>query len=126
MVKKTSAYLLAASLLLNAYLLVSPIDISDGGGLDLQSPDKVHTVMVNSLRNLNPLASERRHRAEITIHDGYIADEVIRKFTVTPITVESNSAYRYLKDPIQWSADSTKVTITTPDFTIIANLEPKP
>ena len=117
---------LVISLLLNAYLVIRGIDVISGGGMHEQSPDMAHTVMINSQRNLNPFATDREVYAEISLHNGFIADERLKTVIVRPISESYDSAYRSLKDPIQWSNDSQEVTVTTPDFTLSINLHPKP
>ena len=110
------------SILLNTYLLIREIDLSSGGGSYEQSPDMKHTVSLSSLKNSNPLASDKSVYAKITLREGFIAGELEQTFIVSPIKGENDMEYRYLEKPIEWSTDSQTATVTTPDFTLLIKL----
>ncbi len=81
--------------------------------------------MVNSRRDANPFTKNKKIYSEITIHDGFIADEVIKKMTIYPISAESDMAYRNLNNPIEWDKNEKSATVTTPDFTLTINMHPE-
>jgi hypothetical protein len=111
---------------LNAYLLLKEIDGAMGGGTHKKSPDEKFTLMANSLKNTNPFSGEDETYAEITLHEGFISGEVLKRIKVSPIHSENEMSYRYLKEPIQWNEGSSKVTFTTPDYEVTINLKTEP
>lgn len=117
---------LLMSLGLNAYLVLSGVNIRSGGGQHKQSPNEEFTVMANSYRNTNPLSKEKQIYGEITLHRGYIADKVVRRITVSPITAENDMAYRQIEDAIEWGKDGQTATVKTTDFTLTLNVNPEP
>lgn len=120
--KTISIILILISFGFNVYFLLKNIDVSLGGGTHMQSPDEAFTVMLNSRRNANPLANQNGVYAEITVHAGYIADKVVKKIIISPITTSDDMEYRKLEDPIKWAENSKEVTVTTPDFKLILNM----
>jgi len=116
---------LITSLSLNVYLALKDVKIITGGGQNKQSPNKEFTVMANSRRNNNPLAKNKQIYAEITLHRGYIADKVVRRITVYPISSDREMAYREIGDAIEWDKDGKKVTVNTPDFCLTLNVNPE-
>jgi len=123
--KKSIIIVLILSVLLNAYLLLTKFDLVTGGGQHKQSPDEEYTVMINSHRNMNPLADSQTYYSVITLRKGFIAGDIIQKFVVSPINIRSEMQYRELKNPIQWSDDSRSVTITTSEYEIKAHIRPE-
>ena len=106
----------------NVYFLLKTIDASLGGGISLQSPDEVFTVVLSSLRNANPLVNEHGVYAEVKVHAGYTADKVVKRIIISPITTSNDMEYRNLKDPIKWAEDSKEFTVITPDFKLTVNM----
>jgi hypothetical protein len=106
----------------NVFFLLKSIDASLGGGIHLQSPDEAFTVMLNSRRNVNPLVDKNGVYAEVTVHAGYIADKVVKRIIISPITTSNDMEYRNLKDPIKWAENSKEFTVTTPDFKLTVNM----
>jgi hypothetical protein len=79
-------------------------------------------VMLNSRRNVNPLVDKNGVYAEVTVHAGYIADKVVKRIIISPITTSNDMEYRNLKDPIKWAENSKEFTVTTPDFKLTVNM----
>lgn len=105
--------LLAASILLNFYLLVRQQDMSPGGGQQKMSPDGRFIAVAMSKRQANPFAREHGLYGELTLRPKSIANPPLVTVVIRPEPIQAEMAYRELSGLIQWNAASTEVTFTT-------------
>ena len=108
-------WILAFSISLNlflAFMLVRQINLHEGGGQHLGSPDRALLAMAQSRTSMNPLASDRRHT--------YYLLWIERKDGTRPWTVRLDEEpdrglyFRSLPQIISWSDDSSEATFRFP------------
>jgi len=125
MKKQLFRILLAASILLNFYLLIRQQDMSPGGGQQKVSPDGRFIAAAMSKRQANPFVREHGLYGELTLRSESIAKPPLITVLIRPEAIQNEMAYRELSGLIQWNAASTEATFTTPAGRFTLNV-PKP